>query len=159
MTAMSSYVGVDDVPAAVRALSTLARPDYVDLFTVVTPVAADHSAEEWARVVLEQTPVARANARRLWRLLGLRLGPPHAPDHVQGWKIAARGDRWVRIETASWYMTAQAVCLVEDGQVSMSLSLRYDRPRPVGALVWRLVSGPHRRALPVMLHQAVGLVS
>ena len=87
----------------------------------------DRSPEQWARAVLEQAPLARRNARLLWRLMGLRLGPPHSPDHVQGWRIAARGDNWIRVETASWYMTAQAVCLVEEGHVSLSLSLRYDQ--------------------------------
>jgi hypothetical protein len=96
-------------------------------------------------------------SRVLWRLMGLRLGPRHSPDHVQGWKIAARSDNWLRVETASWYMTAQAVCLVEEGQVSISLSLRYDRP--IAALVWALVSGPHQRAVPVMLRQAVELMT
>jgi hypothetical protein len=156
MGAVSSRVGVRDVPEVVRALTTLVEPDYVDLFTVRAPMAADTSAEEWARAVLEQTPVARRNARKLWRLLGLRLGPPQSPEHVQGWRIAARGDNWLRVETGSWYLTAQAVCLVEEGQVSLSLSLRYDRP--VGALVWALVSGPHQRAVPVMLRQAVDLI-
>jgi hypothetical protein len=154
---VSSVVGVCEVPGAVRSLTTLADPDYVDLFTVQTATAADRSAEEWARAVLEQAPVSRRNARMLWRLMGLRLGPRHSADHVQGWKIAARGDNWLRVETASWYVTAQAVCLVEESQVSMSLSLRYDRA--VAALVWALVSGPHQRAVPVMLHQAVKLMT
>ena len=156
MSTVSSLVGMHDVPEAVRALTTLAEPDYVDLFTVTTPRATDNSAEEWARAVLEQAPLARRNARLLWRLIGLRLGPPHSPDHVQGWKIAERGDNWLRIETASWYLTAQAVCLVNEDQVSLSLSLRYDRP--VAAVVWARVSGPHQRAVPVMLHQAVKLM-
>ena len=157
MSTVSSLVGVHDVPDSVRALTTLDEPDYVDLFTVATPRAADRSAEEWARAVLEQTEVARRNARKLWRLIGLRLGPPHSPDHVQGWKIAARGDNWLRVETASWYLTAQAVFLVEPGQVSLSLSLRYDRS--VAAAVWAGVSGPHQRAVPVMLRQAVQLMA
>ena len=158
MSAMSSVVvGVQEVPETVRALTTLDEPDYVDLFTAEAPRATDSSAEEWARAVLEQAPVSRRNARRFWRLLGLRLGPPHSPDHVQGWTIAARGDGWIRLETASWYLTAQAVCLVEDGRVSLSLSVRYDRA--VAALVWAFVSGPHQRAVPVMLHQAVKLMT
>jgi hypothetical protein len=158
MSAVSSLVGVRDVPEAVRALTTLSEPDYVDLFTVTTPVATDRSPEQWARAVLEQADLSRRNARRFWRLIGLRLGPSGSPDHVQGWKIAARGDNWLRVETASWYLTAQAVCLVEDDQVSLSLSLRYDK-RPVAALVWALVSSPHQRAVPVMLHQAVTLMT
>lgn len=107
--------------------------------------------------MLEQAPLSCRNTRKFWRLIGLRLGPPHSPDHGQGWKIAARGDNWLRVETASWYMTAQAVCLVEETQVSLSLSLRHDHR--VGALVWALVSGPHQRAVPVMLHQAVKLMT
>jgi hypothetical protein len=153
MSTVSSLVGVHDVPEAVRSLTTLTDPDYVDLFTVTTPAAADRPAEEWARAILEQGPSARV----LWRLMGLRLGPRHSPGHVQGWKIAARRDNWLRVETASWYLTAQAVCLVEEGQVSISLSLRYDRP--IAALVWAVVSGPHQRAIPVMLRQAVGLIT
>jgi hypothetical protein len=150
---VSIAVGADAVPEAVRSLTTLTQPDYVDLFTITTPSAMDWSAEEWARAILEEAPVARHNARRLWRLLGLRLGPPSSPHHVQGWSVAGRGDDWVRAETASLYMTAQAVCLVEVGRVSISLALRYDRP--VARLVWALVSGPHQRAVPVMLRQAV----
>jgi hypothetical protein len=139
------------------ALSTFAEPDHVDLFTVAAPGATDHSPEEWARAVLEQAPVSQRNARRFWRQLGLRLGPPDSPEHVQGWKIAARGDDWLRIETASWYLTAQAVVLVEPAQVSLSLSLRFDRPP--ASLVWALASGPHQRAVPVMLRQAAELMA
>ena len=101
--------------------------------------------------------MARDNARRFWRMLGLRLGPPGSPDHVQGWRIAARGDGWIRLETGSWYLRAQAVCLVEDDRVSMSLSLRYRHPRAIGHLVWALIERPHRRALPLMLRQAAAL--
>jgi hypothetical protein len=50
---VSSHVGTHDVPEAVRSLTTIAQPDYVDLFKVTTPGAADRSAEEWARAVLE----------------------------------------------------------------------------------------------------------
>jgi hypothetical protein len=96
MSRVSSLVGAHDVPEAVRSLTTLTDPDYVDLFSITTPAAADSSAEKWARAVLEQA------SRVLWRLMGLRLGPRHSPDHVQGWKIAARSDNWLRVETASW---------------------------------------------------------
>lgn len=151
---VSSAFGVHALPDGVRSLSTFAEPAYVDLFTITTPLAGHGSAEEWARTVLEQAPLARHNARALWRLMGLRLGPRGSPDFVQGWKIAGRGEHWIRGETSSWYLRAQVVCLVEEGQVSVSLSLVYDQPL-IAALVWALISGPHRRAVPVMLHQAV----
>ena len=155
---VSSRVGCQEVPEAVRSLTTFAEPDYVDLFTIEASGAGDSSAEAWARAVLERAPLSRSNARRLWGLMGLRLGPPGSPDHVQGWRIAERGDGWIRCETASWYTAAEAVCLVGDDQVSISLSLRYDQ-RLIARLVWAVIAGPHQRAVPVMLHQAVKLMA
>jgi hypothetical protein len=157
VTVSSVHGGGRDIPDRIRARITLAEPDHVDLFTIETPVATDHTAEDWARAILEQAPVSRRNARRFWRTLGLRLGPPGSPDHVQGWRIAARHDDWLRLETASFYMTAEAVCLVEPGQVSLSLSVRHDRPP--ATLVWAAVADPHQRAVPVMLRQAVALMT
>jgi hypothetical protein len=124
---------------------------------VATPDATAHSAEEWARAVLERSPLAHRSARRFWRLIGLRLGPAQATDHVGGWEVAARGDDWIRLRTASWYMAAQAICLTEEGQVCVSLSLRYRSI--VAKLVWALIAHQHQRALSVMLGQAVRVVA
>jgi hypothetical protein len=149
---VSTVVGLRNVPEAIRSRGALASPDYVDLCTVTTTEATDKSPEEWARAALEETPTGRS-APSLWRLLGLRLGPRHSPDYVQGWKIADRGDNSIRLETASWFMTAHAVVHVEKGHVSVALFLRYDRP--LAALVWPPVSIMHRRAVPAMLRQAL----
>jgi hypothetical protein len=157
VSTVSSLVGVDAVPDTVRSLATVSGPDYVDLYTIEARAAGDHSPEEWARALLERAALSQRHARRLWRLMGLRLGPGGSPDHVAGWTIAARADDWIRLETGLWYATAQALCLVGDNQVRVSLFLRYDHP--VARLVWRVVSGPHQRAVPVMLGQAVGLMS
>jgi hypothetical protein len=150
--AVSTVVGLPNVPESIRSLDTLASPDYVDLCTVTTSEATDKSPEEWARAVLEDTPLGRS-APTLWRRLGLRLGPQHSPDHVQGWKIAARGDNWIRLETASSLITSHAVLHVDDGQLSLALFVRYDQP--LAARVWPPVSDMHRRAVPDMLRQAL----
>jgi hypothetical protein len=159
MTSVSTTVGADQVPEAVRSRTTFTEADYVDVYVAATPMPAPAagSAEEWARAILERAAVSKRHARRFWRALGLRLGPPGSPDHVQGWRITARDDRWVRFETGSWYMRAQAVVLVDEDQVSLSLSLRYRNP--VARLVMVFVAGPHQRAVPVMLHQAVQLMT
>ena len=151
---VSTVVGLRYVPEAIRSLDTFDNPDYVDLFTVTTSRATEKSPEQWARAVLESTPLGQS-ARSLWRLLGLRLGPRHSAHHVQGWKIAARGDNWIRLETASWYMTGHAVVRVDEGHVSVALFLRYNRW--VAALVWAPVGVMHRRGVPAMLHQALRL--
>jgi hypothetical protein len=154
---VTTVIGRQNVPAKVLSLVTLGEPDYVDCFTIATPRATERSAEEWARAILELAPLARRSTRPLWRLMGLRLGPPNSPDHVQGWRIAERGDVWLRVETGSWYASAQAVCLVEEGRISISLSLHYDRLP--AAVIWAIVSGPHQRAVPVMLRQAMRLMT
>jgi hypothetical protein len=150
---VSRSVGPENVPETIRSLGRISKPDYVDLYSVRTAGATQGTAEQWARAILEEAPVSRRNARMLWRFMGMRLGPRGSPEHIQGWNIAARGDNWLVAETGSWYLTAQAVFLVEQDQISISLSLRYDHP--VAAAVWRLIEGPHQRAVPVMLHQAV----
>jgi hypothetical protein len=149
---VSTVVGLANIPDAIRGLDTVASPDYVDLFTITTSGATDKSAEEWARTALEDTPSGRS-APSVWRRLGLRLGPTPSPDHIQGWKIAARGGEWIRLEVTSWFMTAHAIVRVDDEQVSLALFVRYDRP--IAARMWPPVSEMHRRAVPVMLRQAV----
>ena len=151
---VSTVVGLRNIPAAIRSLDTFDSPDYADLFTVTTGRATEKSPEQWARAVLESTPLGKS-ARSLWRLLGLRLGPRHSADHVQGWKIADGGDDWIRLETASWFMTGHAIGRVDEGHVSVALFLRFDRP--VAALVWLPVGVMHRRAVPAMLRQALRL--
>jgi|GEM_PF-672251 len=141
-----------NVPEAIRSLSTMANPNYVDLFTATTPTAQDRSPEQWARAGLESA--AGAGGQFVWRvLLGLRLERRPSPDYVAGWKIADRDDRWIRLEAASWFLTAHIVIQVDDRQVSATTFIRYDRP--VAALVWPQLSIGHRKAMPRLLRHAV----
>jgi hypothetical protein len=142
----------NNVPDTIRALASLDSPDYVDLFTVTAPGATAKSAEQWARTALEgASPAARF---LMWQVLcGLRLQKQPSPDYVAGWKIADRGDNWIRLEAASWFMTAHAVVQVDDELVSVTLFIRYDRP--LGALIWPPLSIGHRQAMPGLLRHAV----
>jgi len=149
-----TVIGLTNIPEEIRSFAALEEATYADLFTATTDFAADWSAEHWARTLLEDTPTGRS-APALWRLLGLRLGPMPSTDHVQGWKIADSGDGWVRIETASWCMTAHAVVTIEGPRVSLALFIRFDRPE--AALFWPAVSAVHRRGVPVMLRQALSM--
>src|SRR5437870_7051907 len=143
---VSGVVGLRNIPEAIRSHDTLTNPDYVDLFTVTTSEATSKSPEEWARAALEDAPSARRFAFIPWRiLLQLRLGPRHSPDYVHGWKIADRGDDWIRIEAASWFMTARAVVQVDEREVSGALFVSYDRR--LADIVWPSVSIEHRHAM------------
>ena len=138
-------------PRAIRSLSTLASPDYVDFFTITTDGAAGGSPEQWARAAVE---AAGLGGQFVWRVLcGLRLERRPSPDSIGGWKIADRGDSWIRLEAASWFMTAQLVLMVDDGHLSVATFIRYDRP--IAALVWPPLSAGHRSLMPGLLRGTV----
>lgn len=142
------------VPGAIRSLSTLARPDYVDLFTVTTSEAEGVSPERWARATVE---AAGIGGQFVWRVLcGLRLERRTSPDYVGGWKIADRGDSWIRLEAASWFMTAHLVLKIGEGRLSVATFIRYDRP--VAALVWPPLSAGHRFLMPGLLRHTVSVM-
>ncbi len=147
------------VPEAMRSLQALGRVDYVDLSTMHTAEASKRSAEEWARAVLEGGRSVRRFGFIPWRvLLGLRLGPSYAPGYVHGWNVTGRGESWIRLAASSWLMACNAVIRVEDGQVSAALFVRYDNL--LARIYWgRLLSGVHRRLMPVILHQGEQLLA
>ena len=149
---VSTTIGVDRVPETIRRLSTLTQIDYADSYMVATTHADDRSPEAWARAVLEDTPLGH-RARQLWEDLGLRLGAPNSPDHVQGWKIAARGDEWIRLETSSSWTSSEVVFRVAEGRLSLAFFLRYDAPKARDT--WAAVSAMHQKAVPALFHQAL----
>ena len=67
-----------NVPEAILSLSTLAKPDYVDLFTVTTSAAADRSPEQWARAAIEDAA----------GLAGQFIWPPLSIGHRQATNAA-----------------------------------------------------------------------
>jgi len=137
-----------DVPEAMQRVSAMVRPDYVDLFTVAAGGAAESSPEQWIRAAVEDT--AGLGGQFVWRALcGLRLEPRPAPDRVGGWKLADRGERWLRLEAASWFMTAHLVVMVEDAQVSVATFIHYDRS--VGGIIWPTLAVAHRALMPGLL--------
>ena len=58
-----------------------------------------------------------------------------------GWKIADRGDSWIRLEAASWFLTGHVLVHVDNDQLSLASFVRYDRP--LATLVWPPVSLIH----------------
>lgn len=145
---VACVVGPEGFPAATRSTTTMAAPDYADLFTIEVDRNLEQSPEEWARTILERTEMG-PRARALWRFLGLRLGPSGSPDHVQGWRIAARGENWIRVETSGWWAEGEAVCHVDGNRVSIALFLRYRTP--LARLVWLPVGALHRQGVPGLL--------
>ncbi|MEU6721769.1 hypothetical protein ABZ897_60925 [Nonomuraea sp. NPDC046802] len=147
---MDCAVGVDDVPESVRALSSLPDIHYADCFTLSTD--ADATPEQWARTTFGDVP--NAGEQLIWRgFLGLRLSWGRSPETVAGWRVAARGQDWIRLEAASWFLSANLVVRAADGRVSLGTFLRHDRH--LGHGVWRTLSPVHRYLAPRALRAAV----
>ncbi|MEU3166426.1 hypothetical protein [Streptosporangium sp. NPDC006930] len=142
-------VGTHSVPESVRALSSLSRIDYVDLFTLSTD--ADATPEQWARAMFGDVPSIAELL--IWRvLLGFRLSPGRSPDTVAGWWIGERGEDWIRLEAASWFLSGNLLVRTAEGRVSLGTFLRYDRS--LAHTVWPPLSAVHRLLVPGVLRTA-----
>jgi hypothetical protein len=148
-TTVTGAVGTHELPEPVRALTALPGTHYVDCFTLATDV--DATPEQWARAMFGDVPSAAE--RFIWRgLLGIRLSRGASPDTVAGWRIAARGGDWIRLEAASWFLTGNLLVRAAGGQVSLATFLRYDRL--LGHAVWPPLSAVHRGLAPGLLRDA-----
>ncbi|GAA3933314.1 hypothetical protein [Actinoplanes auranticolor] len=137
------------IPESVLTLSSVPEIDYVDRFTLATDVHA--SPEQWARAMFGDVP--GPGELFIWRvLLGLRLSRRPGPATVAGWRIGGHGEDWIRLEAASWFLSANLLVQTGDAQVSLVTLLHYGR-RPAGA-VWPPLSAVHRRLVPRVLRDA-----
>jgi hypothetical protein len=84
--------------------------------------------------------------------LGLRLKLRPSPDHLLGWEIAERGENWMRIEAASWFLTGHVVMHIDEGRISFASFVRYDRP--LARIVWPPVSLIHRQVALSLVRSA-----
>jgi hypothetical protein len=150
---VDSAVGTHNIPESARTLSSLPDIDYADRFTLVTDAAA--TPEQWARAMFGDVPSIAE--RLIWRtLLGLRLSRGRSPGTVAGWQIGNRGDGWIRLDAASWFLTANLLVQTADGRVSLVTFLHYDRR--LGHAVWPPLSAIHRRLVPGLLRDAAARI-
>ncbi|MFJ6569297.1 hypothetical protein ACIQNU_17915 [Streptomyces sp. NPDC091292] len=146
---VSGTVGVHRIPGPLRTLSALPGLDYADHFAL--PTEATATPERWARALFGDIPSPAE--RFIWRgLLGLRLSGGRSPDTVAGWRIAGRGEDWIRLEATSWFLDCTLVVRSPRGQLSLGTFLHYRRPP--GRAIWRPLSAVHRRLAPGLLRDA-----
>jgi hypothetical protein len=152
--AVSSVRWHRNLPEAIRSLDTLAGPDYADIVTATVSKTPSRTPEQWLDATLKGVPRGLLSFVPLVQraALGLRLEMRPSADHVIGWKIADRGDNWLRLEASSWFLTGHVVLHVDDGQLSFATFIRYDRP--LAALVWPPVSLIHRQVALALMRSA-----
>lgn len=137
-----------DISDRTRSHSTLGRIDYADVATIATSVRA--TPDRWARAIVEHS--AGRAAQVFWRAIGLRLDRSVPAGHIGGWTIAARGEDWLALETASWYAGVNAICEIDEGHVSLTLLARYDHP--FARIACPPITLFHRRGIPFLLRIA-----
>jgi hypothetical protein len=143
-----------EIPEAIRSLSALRNADYADIVTATIDETPSGTAEQLIHAVLKGVPRGLlffiVFVQRVF--LGFRLKLRPSPDRLLGWKIADRGEKWMRIETASWFLTAHVVMHLDEGQISLASFIRYDRWP--AAFVWAPVSLIHRQVALVLVRRA-----
>lgn len=154
--AVRGAVGTQAVPSAVLDLSALSRVDYVDHVAIAHPHAAEVTAEHWARAMFGDAP--DPTVRLLWGgVLGLRLALGVSRDTVAGWRIAERGEGWIRLTTSSRSATAELIVHADDAQLGLALVVRFDRR--TARINWLPIAAVHRRLVPVLLRSTVRKVA
>lgn len=147
---MTRVVQVHDVPAHIRDHAE--QHDYVDMFVATSPHASETTPEAWARAAIEgASSVGRFLAWRAVCELHLERGT--SPDLIAGWRIAERGDHWIRVAARSWFMSAQMLFHIEGDEVAFATFMRYDRQ--IGRVVWTAASVVHRAVAPDFLYGGV----
>jgi hypothetical protein len=143
----------------IRSLGALADADYADIVTATIPTSNEtpgRTPEQLIHAALKGVPRGVlffvSFAQRA--LLGLRLELRPSADRLLGWKIADRGENWIRIEAESWFLTGHVVMHIDKGQISFASFIRYDR-RPA-AYVWPAVSLIHRQVALALVRGAAG---
>jgi hypothetical protein len=143
-----------EVPAAIRSLGALADADYADIVTATLDQAPSGTPEQLIQLVLQGVPrgllVFIPFVQRV--LLGFRLKLRPSPDRLLGWKIAERDENWMRIEVASWFMTAHVVMHLDGAQISFASFIRYDRWP--ATFIWPPISLIHRQVALALVRSA-----
>ncbi|WP_433303813.1 hypothetical protein ACQP2F_13085 [Actinoplanes sp. CA-030573] len=129
---------------------------YTDRFTVRTGTEA--TAEEWARAIFGDVP--SPGEILIWRVilgLRLRLSRDRSPGTVAGWRIVGRGPDWIRLEAASFAMTANLVVRATGDEASLATFIRYDRVP--ARLIWPPLSAVHRWLAPKALRDGAARIA
>jgi hypothetical protein len=142
------------VPAAARALSTLARIDYADAFILDTGPVRDRTAEQWARAILQGAPITvRSKLLAGWSAIGLKLGRGRCGRSVLGWQVRASTPEFVLLGAESNIgMPGQLLFKRETQALLFCTFVQHDNP--IARAAWAAVVPAHVRTVRDILEQA-----
>jgi hypothetical protein len=114
------------------------------------------TAEQFARSALDNAPpFVRVMMRVTQRyLLGFRLGPRAAPDHIQGWRIVRSERTVIQLEVIGVLGRAVVVGQQLDPRKRRLTTYNfYSRPK-LGRFIWAIAGPMHRRIAAYLLERA-----
>jgi hypothetical protein len=135
--------------------------DYADAFEIRLPQPDAHTAEQWVRAGLEQSPrVLRAVILVAHRgILRFSLGPLSSPAHVLGWEIVRSEPEIIHLRASSPIMCGSIVAnRVDPTTATLATYLHFNRSRSA-QLIWAAVGPVHRRVAPYLMECAAARLS
>lgn len=152
-TSTASTYRVSRVEVSAEPLLDGADYDYADAFEVRTDRADAHTAEQWARACLDQSPRVVTALIRLvhGRVAKFQLDPD--PTSILGWRTLASTPDVLHLQTSGPMARADIVARrAGDRVATLTTFLTYHHPRT--ARMWRVVGPLHRRIAPYLLTRA-----
>jgi hypothetical protein len=142
------------VPAATRARSTLAHVDYADTFVVDIGAAQSHTAEEWARAIVEGAPArVQQQLRWGWTALGLKLGPTRSDRFLLGWQVRRSTPDLVLLGAGS-RIGMPGELLFERRQRSLLFATFVQHDNAIARAVWAATEPRHVEVVRRLLERA-----
>ena len=132
------------------------RYDYADAFEIRAPELQGRSAEDLARLIVQEAlpPVLWMIRVAHRHLLRFRLGPYLSPDHILGWKIVRRDLDTLVIEADSPLLRSIIVGRKTEQTCTVVTTYVFYK-RPTIGRILLLIAGPiHRRIAPHLLERA-----
>jgi hypothetical protein len=128
--------------------------DYADAFEIALPQADTRSPESLVKAAFDGTdwmPLVMVVHRRVLRF---RLGPRSSPDHIFGWRVAARESDAIRLE--AYGPLIRGIIIARRDLTStavLTTYVTYVRRGPA-RVIWTLVGPLHRGIAPRLLERA-----
>jgi hypothetical protein len=130
---------------------------YADAFEISLPAPDMRTAEQVARAALDNAPrlirMGMVAAQRY--LLGFRLGPLSAPDHIQGWRIVRAEPEAVQLEAVGLLGRAVVVGSRPDPHTAVLSTYNFYARPALGRLLWAVGGPMHRRIAAYLMERAV----
>ena len=142
-----------DVPASVRALSTLTRIDYADTFLVdIGP--SQLTAEQCTREILEGAPLAvRTQLLSGWSSIGLKIGKPASNGSILGWCVRQSTPDFVLLGADSRIGMPGELMFKREGETLLFATL-VRHGNVLARAVWAMVEPAHVQMVRRILDHA-----